>query len=235
MRTFWRGWLPPLMALPLVPAMLVNLFAGREVALLGCALGAALPLLASWLLRRGRKGDAARAALAMGGAAAITGLLGAEAGPVAALLLGLGAWGGTHLLYMGMEESLPVPQPPPMPEPLRDARLRLSGLIRRLPALPEPRLMPVAAAIDGVLDDLERRPDRFAQVRDILALHLDGLERIVSRLEAGATPPPGLPALLADVEAGARGLRERLREEESVALEVQVKVLGDRLRQEGYG
>lgn len=235
MSAFWRGWLPPLMALPLLPAMIFNLFAGREVALLGCVIGIALPLLASWLLRRGREGDVARAALAMGGSAAAVGALGADAGPVAALLLGLGAWGGARLLYAGMAETGAPVVPPPVPEPLREAGARLAGLVRRLPALPEPRLMPVAAAIGGLLDDLERRPERLAQARDIVALQLDALERIVARLEAGAAPPPGLPGLLADLEAGARGLRERLREEESVALEVQVKVLGDRLRGAGLG
>ncbi|MBR0671857.1 Clp protease/crotonase-like domain-containing protein [Neoroseomonas soli] len=234
MKAFWRGWLPPLMALPLLPATLFNLFAGRDLALLGCVIGMVLPLLASWLLRRGREGDAGRAALAMGGAAVAVAALGAEAGPVAALLLGAGAWGGARLLYTGMEEGTPVAPPPP-PEALREARARLAAIIRRLPSLPEPRLMPVASAIGGVLDDLERRPERLAQARDALALHLDALERIVARLEAGAAPPPGLAALLTDLETGARGLRDRLREEESAALEVQVKVLGERLRREGLG
>ncbi len=35
MSTFWRGWLLPLMALPLLPAAVFNLFAGRDRALLG--------------------------------------------------------------------------------------------------------------------------------------------------------------------------------------------------------
>ncbi|MBR0676092.1 hypothetical protein GXW77_07885, partial [Roseomonas alkaliterrae] len=104
---FWRRWLLPFTVLPLLPATLFNLFAGREWALLGCLLGIALPMGATWLMRRGRAGDARLAALAMGAAAAIVALLGAEAGPVAALLLGLGAWGGTTLLYAGVEEAPP--------------------------------------------------------------------------------------------------------------------------------
>lgn len=235
---FWRGWLLPMMIVPLLPATLFNLFALREWALLGCVLGLAMPWAASWLLRRGRAGDAALAALLMGGGVGAVTLLGADAGPVAALLLAAGAWGGTRLLYAGIIEQ---PAPPPPVEivrptgPLADARTRLAHIAERARAVPEPRLLPVAAAIAGVLDDLERQPHRLDQARQFLAVNLDGLERIAARLHAGAEPPRGLTTLLRDMEAAARDLRTRLREEESAALAVQVKVLGDRLRQEGYG
>ena len=234
---FWRRWLLPFSALPLLPATLFNLFAGREVALLGCLLGIFLPLLATWLMRRGRKGDAARAAVAMGGAAAIVAALGAGAGPIAAVLLGLGAWGGTSLLYAEIREApAPAePPPPPGPRPLDDARARLARIGDVAVDFPRLRLLPVAAAIAAVLDEFERRPERLAEAKRFLAVNLDGLERIAARLSAGAEPPPGLPALLAEMEDAATGLRTRLREEESAALAVQVKVLGDRLRGEGFG
>lgn len=235
---FWRRWLLPFTVLPLLPATLFNLFAGREWALLGCLLGIALPMGATWLMRRGRAGDARLAALAMGAAAAVVALLGAEAGPVAALLLGLGAWGGTTLLYAGVEEAPPpavAPPPPPEPEALREARTRIRALMERARSLAMPRLMPPILAVDGVLDDLARRPERIAEARELLALHIDGLERITARLAAGAAPPEGLPALLAELEADARNLRARLQEQESMALAVQVKVIGDRLRRDGYG
>lgn len=234
---FWRRWLLPFTVLPLLPATLVNLFAGREWALLGCVLGIALPMAATWLMRRGRAGDAQFAAGAMGAAAAIVGFLGAEAGPVAALLLGVGAWGGTSLLYTGIVEA-PAPPPPaePLPPgPLDDARARLVTVIETARRVGEPRLVPVAVAIGAVLDEFAARPERLAEARRFLGVNLDGLERIAGRLAAGAETPPGLPALLRDMEDAARGLRTRLREQESAALAVQVKVLGDRLRQEGYG
>jgi hypothetical protein len=88
--------------------------------------------------------------------------------------------------------------------------------------------------MSGVLDDLAQRPERLPMARRFLNVHLDGLERVTERLEAGAAPPPGLPALLADLEATATRLRESLRREESEALDIQVKVLSDRLREEGY-
>ncbi|WP_137123738.1 hypothetical protein [Roseomonas sp. HF4] len=237
---FWRRWLLPFTILPFLPATLVNLFGGREIALLGCLVGMALPIGATWLMRRGRAGDANLAALLMGGAAASVAAVGAESGPVAALLLAAGAWGGTRLLYTGVAEAPkppppPPPEPPPPPRPLDDARARLAAISFQARSGAEPRLLPVAAAIGRVLDDFERRPERLEEARRFLAVNLDGLERIAGRLSAGAEPPPGLPRLLADMEAAATDLRSRLREEESAALAVQVKVLGDRLRQEGYG
>ena len=234
---FWRRWLLPFTILPLLPATLVNLFAGREVALLGCLLGIFLPVAATWLMRRGRAGDAGRAALAMGAGVASVAWLGAGSGPVAALLLAIGAWAGTSLLYAGIREAAPPPPeaPPAMPGPLDDARARLAHIRQVARGFPGLRLLPVADAIAAVLDEFERRPERLEEARRFLGVNLDGLERIAGRLSAGAEPPPGLPALIQTMEDAATGLRSRLREEESAALEVQVKVLGDRLRGEGYG
>lgn len=234
---FWRRWLLPFTVLPLLPATFVNLFAGREWALLGCLLGIALPMGATWLMRRGRAGDAQLAAAAMGIAAAVVAFLGAEAGPVAALLLGAGAWGGTQLLYTGVTETAeraPPPEPLP-PGPLDDARTRIVAVIETARRVPEPRLVPVAVAIGAVLDEFERRPERLEEARRFLGVNLDGLERIAARLSAGAEVPPGLPTLLREMEESARDLRTRLREQESAALAVQVKVLGEKLRQAGYG
>jgi hypothetical protein len=236
----WRRWLLPFTILPLIPATLVNLFAGRELALLGCLLGLGFPLAAAWLMRRGQDGDADRAAVAMGLGVAAVAWLGADAGPVAALLLAAGAWGGTRLLYAGIVEAPappppPEPAPPPAPRPLDDARARLQAIAEAARRLPEPRLLPVAAAIGAVLDDFERRPERLEEARRFLAVNLDGLERIAARLSAGAEAPPGLPTLLREMEAAATGLRSRLREEESAALAVQVNVLGSKIREAGYG
>ena len=89
-------------------------------------------------------------------------------------------------------------------------------------------------AIAGVLDDLTQRPDRLPVARRFLAVHLDGLERITERLMAGATPPASLAQLLDDLTRTATELRDRVKREESEQLEIQVKVLADRLKQEGF-
>jgi hypothetical protein len=43
-----------------------------------------------------------------------------------------------------------------------------------------------------------------------------------------------LETLLEDMTRGSTSLRERLRAQESEALDIQIKVLSDRLRQEGF-
>jgi hypothetical protein len=233
--SFWRLWLLPMMGLAMVPAAVFNLFAMRQQALVGCLLGIGLPFLAARIMKRGRRGDAKRAAVLMGVAAGLATGLGAGAGPIIGLLFALGAWGGTRLLYAEIPEAAPPAPPPPPPSgPLADARLRLAGIESIATRGNEPRLIPVAQAIGQVLDDLEERPEGIARARRFLVVHLDGLERIASRLEAGATPPPALGTLLRDLETAARRLRDDLRAEESAALDIQVKVLADRLREEGY-
>ncbi|MCA3340209.1 MAG: hypothetical protein INF90_16960 [Roseomonas sp.] len=223
-----------MMGLALVPAAFFNLFAMRQTGLIGCLLGIGLPFIAARIMKRGRRGDAKRAAVLMGVAAGLATGLGAGAGPIIGLLFALGAWGGTRLLYAEIPEVAPPAPPPPPSGPLSDARIRLAGIEGIAARGNEPRLIPVAQAIGQVLDDLEERPEGIARARRFLVVHLDGLERIASRLEAGATPPAALGALLRDLEAAARRLRDDLRAEESAALDIQVKVLADRLREEGY-
>jgi hypothetical protein len=187
-----------------------------------------LTLGAVMLLRRGRKGDTRRAALMVGAATGLVAGLGAAMNPILAVLLGAGAWAGTRLLYDGAVQEVAPPAPPPPPGPLDEARARLLRIAA------EPRLVGVAGAMAGVLDDLGAKPERIADARRFLAVHLDGLDRIRERLEAGAEPPPGLPKLLDELTLAADELRERIRAEESAALDIQVKVLSERLRQEGY-
>jgi hypothetical protein len=67
-----------------------------------------------------------------------------------------------------------------------------------------------------------------------LTVQLDGLERIALRLRAGAAPPAELDALVEEMARASAGLRGRLRAEQQDALEIQIKVLSDRLRQEGF-
>jgi len=235
MNAIWRLWLLPMMGLALLPAAFFNLFAMRQVPLLGCLLGIGLPFLAARIMQRGRRGDARRAALVMGLAAGLATGLGAGAGPIIGLIFAVGAWGGTRLLYAEIPEAAPPPPPAPPPTgPLADARARLAAIKALAARGHEPRLLPVAQAISLVLDDLEARPEGIARARRFLAVHLDGLERIAARLEAGASAPPSLGALLHDLEAAARRLRDDLRAEETVALDIQVKVLADRLREEGF-
>jgi hypothetical protein len=95
------------------------------------------------------------------------------------------------------------------------------------------RLLPAAEAMRGLLDELALRPDAAGQARRVLAVGVDGLERIGVRLSQGATPPETLPVLVNDLARAARQSAEDLRGAETEALAIQVKVLQDRLHQEG--
>ena len=121
----------------------------------------------------------------------------------------------------------------PPPDPLDAAASRIAALARSAPRLPVPKVAEAAEALGALTVELRARPNRPEEARRFLLVMLDGLERIAARLAAGAEPPETLPALLDDMIEGAGDMRRRLREAETMALDVQVKVLSDRLRQEG--
>ncbi|MGG5808403.1 hypothetical protein [Falsiroseomonas sp. CW058] len=223
-----RGLLLPLFTWPLFFDAIWEVSTGDAKGVAAAGLGMGLTFLGVRTLRRGGRGDTQRAAAMVGVATGLVAGLGAATGPLIAVLLGAGGWLGTRLLYDGaVVETEPAPPPPP-PGPLEEARTRLARIAG------EPRLVGVSGAMAGVLDDLAARPERLTEARRFLVVHLDGLERIAERLQAGAEPPPGLPKLLEDLQSAADELRDRLRAEESAALDIQVKVLSERLRQEGY-
>lgn len=226
-----RGLLLPLFTWPLLLDAVTEIVQGDVRGLVAAGLGIGLPVLGVWRLRRGHAGDTNRAAILTGVGTGLVAGLGAAMNPVMAVLLGGGAWLGTRLLYDGAVQEVAPPEPPappPPPGPLEEARARVARIAA------QPRLVGVAGAMAGVLDDLTAKPERLGDARRFLAVHLDGLDRIRERLEAGAEPPPTLPKLLEDLTSAADELRDKLRAEETAALDIQVKVLSERLRQEGY-
>lgn len=232
-RTRARGFGLPFFASPLIPAALLGALGGDERIVAGSALGFGLSVLAARVLRRGRKGDADRAAWIMAVGTGLAAWLAAGLGVIFPFVLAAGAFFGTRMSFQALPETEPPPPPTP-PSPIEQARERLARIEGAATRLNEPRLMGVAQAMEGVLDDLAERPERLPQARRFLAVHLGGLERITERLEGGAAPPERLPALLEDLSRTAGDLRGRLRREETEALDIQVKVMSDRLREEGY-
>ncbi|MXP61870.1 hypothetical protein E0493_00715 [Roseomonas sp. M0104] len=230
-----RGALLVLAALPLVPALLFSLIGGAPKPILGTLLGLGLLALA---IRKLRRGHARSAGLLVGAA---TGMIAGTAGhvaPVAAVVFGAMAYFGTRLLYANAEPAEvepPMPQSPPKAasappaDLLATPRMRLAAL-----ASADARLRPALAALHELLLEMARRPEAGSEARRFLNLQLDGLERIDARLRLGAEPPESLSRLVEDMARGSTALRDRIRAEESAALEIQVKVLADRLREEGY-
>lgn len=237
LRARWRGYGLPIFASPLLPAALVAAIGGDEKIVLGAALGFGASLLAARRLRRGRQGDAKRASWIMAVGTGLAAHFAADLGTIFPFVMAGGALLGTRLMYTALPETAPPPPPeppPPPPGPIEESRIRLARIEAVATRLADPRLRGVATAMEGVLDDLTARPDRLPMARRFLTVHLDGVERIVQRLEAGAAPPDNLPSLLDELTRTAGELRGRLRHEETEALEIQVKVLSDRLREEGY-
>lgn len=233
----WRVWFLPLFLWPLFLDLPISILAGHGKGFVGAALGIGFAFAAASRMARGRAGDKESGSRLLGVASGLTAGLAAGFHPVMAVTLGLGTYLGARLIT----DDLPEAAPPPAPEPVRAPPLALEGpaaqlaRIRELaPALPEsPRLLTAADAMAGVLDDIAERPERVPEARRFLAVHLDGLSRIVDRLEAGAAPPPTLPDLLETLTQSATKLRQDLRQQETEALDIQVKVLSDRLKQEG--
>ncbi|MCB4824743.1 hypothetical protein [Roseicella aerolata] len=237
LRSRWRGYGLPIFASPLLPAGLIAAIGGDERIVLGSALGFGASLLAARVLRRGRQGDANRASWVMAAGTGLAAHFAAGLGTVFPFVMAGGALLGTRLMYQALPEAAPPsppPPPPPPPGPIEESRARLARIESVADRIADPRLRNVADAMEGVLDDLTARPDRLPMARRFLTVQLDGLERITARLEAGATPPANLPSLLDELQRTAGDLRQKLQREESEALEIQVKVLADRLREEGY-
>lgn len=230
----WRVWLLPMFFWPLLLDVPVELVRGNPRHLVGALLGLGLSWYAASLMAQGRR---RRGAQIFGVAAGLTAGLAAGIFPPIAVGLGFGAWFGVRLLTEDLPDIAPVAPPAPAeaaaPGPLDGPRAQLARIAGAAPTLPlGTLLLEAAGAMQGVVEDLEARPARLHEARRFLAVHLDGLSRIVDRLEAGAAPPPTLPSLLTDLAASARKLRSELRVAESEALDIQVKVLADRLRQE---
>ena len=232
----WRVWFLPVFLWPLGLDLLIEVFRSHPRGLVGAALGLGLAVLAARRLASGRHGSKRAGAVLMGVSAGLTALLAAKLNPAAALVMAGGAWLGTRLLTDDLPEAAPPPAPVPRPagDPLAAIRAQVAQARLAAPALPEAaRIAGAAQALDAVLADLDRRPARIAEARRPLAMQAEGLARIVERLEAGAKPPQSLPMLLDDMRAATERLRDDLSAAESEALDIQVKVLAERLRQEG--
>ncbi|WP_458096653.1 hypothetical protein [Roseomonas sp. WA12] len=225
-----RGVPIALFAIPLVPAFFLALASGEGRLIGGCIAGLAGVGLAMSRLARARSGDARRASVLLGVGTGLAAGFAGGTGAIGAVVLGLMAWGGARLLYEGVTEAAPPPPrpAPPPPGPLDPMRARIAALRGA-----DPRLLPAADAMGGLLDELALRPDAAGQARRVLAVGVDGLERIGARLAQGATPPEALPVLVDDLARAARQSAEDLRGAETEALAIQVKVLQDRLHQEG--
>ena len=225
-----RGVPLMLLAIPFVPALFLALAGGHGRLIGGCVAGLAGIGLAVSRLARARRGDAKRAAVLLGVGTGLAAGFAGGTGPIGAVVLGLMAAGGARLLYGRVREVAPPPPPRPAPPPdtLDPFRARIGAL-----QAGDRLLLPAADALRGLLDEIAQRPDAAGQGRRVLVMGVDGLERIGQRLAGGAVPPATLPVLVNDLARAARESAGDLRNAETEALDIQVKVLRERLNQEG--
>ncbi|WP_040614189.1 hypothetical protein, partial [Teichococcus cervicalis] len=101
-----RGAMLVLVALPLLPALLINLIGGEQRALLGILLGL---LLLGLALRRLRRGQLQPGAMLVGVATGLIAGLSTGVAPLGAVVFGAMAGFGTRLLYEHAEPAEDIP------------------------------------------------------------------------------------------------------------------------------
>ena len=233
-----RVWFLIAFGWPLLLKLPIGILGGQSRGLLAAALGLGLLALAGLRMQRGRAGDTRRGAILIGVAAGLVAGMGAHLWPPVAVLLGLGAWAGARLLSDDIVEDAPLPEPPPpvvIPSALAEAEGRLAALRDRLvPGTPlAVEIGETVEALENLLREIAGRPDHIPEARRFLAMQLDGLDRVVQRLARGAEPPATLTPLLDGIAVSADDWRQRHRAAETAALDIQVKVMSDRLREDG--
>ncbi|MBE9606470.1 hypothetical protein IAI18_16525 [Acetobacteraceae bacterium H6797] len=226
----------------------MSLIGGQSRQAMGALIGIGLTLWAAQRIRMAyRRRDLRAAAIMIGLATGFAAHLAGGAPGAIAVILGFFAGYGAHLLYGDLLGAAPIEEEPVKEVPeevipaideppfVKEARAKLVRAQHTAIAMADPNLTRAVEALSHVLDDLARSPQHIGEARRFVVVQLDGLSRIAERLDNGATPPATLYSLLDEMAGAAEGLRARLKARESEALAIQVKVLQERLRQEGYG
>ncbi len=239
------------LAVPFVPALFLALAGGHGRLIGGCVAGIAGVVLATARLRRARRRDNRAAAALLGVGTGLAAGFAGGTGPIGGVVLGLMAFAGARFLYAGRGEATSFAEewgtfrdrfrsrlsvrpaapaePPPTAAPTRDpTRDRLVAL-----RFADARLLGAVEALDRLHSEVAAHPRQGMEARRVLLLGVDGLERIAGRLGGGVAPPANLPDTLDDLAKAADGAAHGLRAAETEALEIQVKVLRDRLHEEG--
>lgn len=252
-----RGWAVFLLSAPLALAAVIGLVAGKPAVLFGAAGAWALIVAGTIAARRGFAAEAAgrppppgfryRLAAFVGVGTALAAGVAAGHNPLVALLLGFGATAGVQLVY-GLDRRAP-----PTPEPaapltgdaavLATARERIGRLEAAARAVPQrdfaEAIARIAALARRIADEAEADPADLRRARRYLTLYLEGAETVANRYVEThrGQPEPALEgnfrSLLADLEAGFSAQLAQLRESDARALDIDISVLQQRLREEG--
>jgi hypothetical protein len=252
-----RGWSLFLLSAPLFVTALTGLVTLTPSVFAGAGAAWGLILAGTIAARRGFAAEAEgrpgprrfRTTLAamVGAGTGLAALLAANAGLIVAGLLGLGAAAGVRLLY-GPD---PVPPAPPEPEkPLEgdaaviaEAKARIGRLERAAAAVPQrdfaEAIARIAALGRRIVAEAESDPADLRRARRFLAITLEGAEGVANRYvetHRGLASPvleENFRTLLADLEQSFAQQLATLKESDVRALDVDIAVLQQRLREEG--
>lgn len=252
-----RGWALLLLSAPLLVTAVVGLASGNLGVLAGAAGAWALIVAGTIAARRGFAAEAEgrepprgfrkRLAAFVGVGTGLAAGLAAGHNPVVAVLFGLGAAAGIRLLYG------PDPAPPPALEPekplagdaavLAAARARIGRLEAAARTVPQrdfaEAIARIAALARRIADEAEADPADLRRARRYLTLYLEGAETVANRYvethrgQAAPALEENFRTLLADLEAGFAAQLAQLRESDVRALDIDIAVLQQRLREEG--
>jgi hypothetical protein len=252
-----RGWALLLLSAPLLAAAVVGLATGKAAVLGGAAGAWAMIVGATILARRGFAAEAEGREAPRGFRTRFAAMVGVGTGlaagfaaghtPLVAVLFGLGAAAGIRLLY-GADTP-----PPPVLEPekplagdaavLAAARARIARLEAAARAVPQrdfaEAIARIAALAGRIAEEAEADPADLRRARRYLTLYLEGAETVANRYvethrgQAAPALEENFRTLLADLEAGFSAQLAQLRETDRRALDIDIAVLQQRLREEG--
>jgi hypothetical protein len=253
-----RGWALLLLSAPLLVTAVVGLASGNLGVLAGAAGAWALIVAGTIAARRGFAAEAEgreaprgfrkRLAAFVGVGTGLAAGLAAGHNPVVAVLFGLGAAAGIRLLYG--PDAAPPPSAPEPEKPLAGdaavlaaARARIGRLEAAARAVPQrdfaEAIARIAALARRIVDEAEADPADLRRARRYLTLYLEGAETVANRYvethrgQAAPALEENFRTLLADLEAGFAAQLAQLRETDVRALDIDIAVLQQRLREEG--
>ena len=249
-----QGMLPFFLGLLPGAAAVIALVLGRTESFGYAAALAAAFFLAGWLLRRGMA--AARTALPYKTLAAL--VLGAATFGVARMLAGhelvtsliFGAGGLIGAVLAYGSELLPSrserrsADEADAAQVLAEARAKMQRLSRaryQIQGAPElaQRIDGVRGWIEKILKRIEEDPRDLRRARKFLVVYLDGAGEVAERYVAyqqkgeAATFAPRFTQLLEEMERVSAEQYEKLLQNDTLDLDVQIQVLSDRLKKEG--
>jgi hypothetical protein len=252
-----RGWLLFLLSLPLLATSVVGLASGNLAVLGGAAVPWAMIVGGTILARRGFAAEAegrppprrfrAWLAVLVGAGTGLAAAFSAGHNPAIAVLFGLGAAAGVRLLY-GRD---PRPAVPPAPEKplagdaavLAAARDRIARLEAAAASVPQKDFAEAIARIASlarrIAAEAEADPADLRRARRYLTVYLEGAETVANRYvethrgQAAPLLEENFRGLLAALEAGFAQQLAQLKETDARALDIDIAVLQQRLREEG--